>query len=64
MAEHQSKPETPSSGSGPALRGRRRTYDRPQILSREPLESMAATCTGKGAKAIGGKGNCGTPIKS
>ena len=64
MADPQSKPETTSTGLVSAPADRRKTYHRPQILSREPLESMAATCTGKGAKAIGGKGNCGGTIKS
>ena len=36
----------------------RKRYERPQIVSREPLESMAATCTGAGAKFVAGIGGC------
>jgi len=36
----------------------RKPYERPQIVSREPLESMAATCTGAGAKFVAGIGSC------
>jgi hypothetical protein len=56
VADHRTNPEASTPGPTPA--GRRKTYQRPQILSREPLESMAATCTGKNAKAINGVGGC------
>jgi len=40
----------PPSGSGqPPEGGPKKPYHRPRIASREPLEAMAATCTGAGA---------------
>ena len=56
MADHRTNPD--GSTPVPSPEGRRKTYQRPQILSREPLESMAATCTGKNAKAVGNIGGC------
>jgi hypothetical protein len=58
VADHRTNPEASTPVPSPE-RGRK-TYQRPQILSREPLESMAATCTGKNAKVINGIGGCKT----
>jgi hypothetical protein len=60
LADHRSNPEASSPGDAPPRDERRKAYHRPQILSREPLESMAATCTGKNAKAVSGIGGCKT----
>jgi hypothetical protein len=56
LAEHGPNigPTTGASPDGAA----RKPYSRPRILSREPLESMAATCTGAGAKFVPGVGGC------
>jgi hypothetical protein len=37
----------------PSERENKKAYHRPRIVSREPLEAMAATCTGAKAKAGG-----------
>jgi hypothetical protein len=58
VADQRPNPE--ASASAPRPEGRRKTYQRPQILSREPLESLAATCTGKNAKAVSNIGGCKT----
>jgi len=58
VADHRTNPEASTPVPVPSPEGARKTYERPQILSREPLESMAATCTGKNAKAISGVGGC------
>jgi len=60
LADHRPNPEASSPCFAPGPDGRRKTYHRPRILSREPQESMAATCTGKNAKAINGVGGCKT----
>jgi hypothetical protein len=41
MNNHQT---TPASERVTGLRGKRRAYERPRILSREPLEAVAAVC--------------------
>jgi hypothetical protein len=67
VADHRTNPEASTPVPVRSPEGRRKTYQRPQILSREPLESMAATCTGNNAKAISGVGGCkgsGSNIKS
>jgi hypothetical protein len=56
VADHRTNPE--ASTPVPTPERGRKTYQCPQILSREPLESMAATCTGKNAKAVSGVGGC------
>ena len=43
------RPRAAAPGGTPA----RKPYRRPRIVSREPLEVMAATCTGAKAKAGG-----------
>lgn len=60
MADHRPNPDASTPEPVPSPEGQRKTYQRPQILSREPLESMAATCTGKNAKAINNLGGCKT----
>jgi hypothetical protein len=46
MADSPLLPEGSDSGSAPPPgHPRKKTYERPRILSREPLEAMAATCT-------------------
>jgi len=58
VADHQSRPEAPALGSvPPAEELRRKPYHRPQILSRESLELMAAVCTGPRSKSAPGIGN-------
>jgi len=54
LAEQNLIPAGPPSGSvPPAEGGQKKPYHRPRIASREPLEAMAATCTGVGAvKAV------------
>ena len=42
MNSRQTKPESEDSAAGP--RRMRRRYERPRILSREPLEAVAAVC--------------------
>ena len=47
---------SPGSGSGSApggTGGRKKAYAPPRVISREPLEAMAATCTGARAKNVG-----------
>ena len=58
MADHRTNPDGSTPVPVPSPEEARKIYERPQILSREPLESMAATCTGKNAKAISGVGGC------
>ena len=46
--------QDPASEPGmPSEREPKKAYHRPRIVSREPLEAMAATCTGGKAKAGG-----------
>lgn len=47
-------PSTPKTENGSP----RKPYDRPRILSREPLEAMAATCTAS-ARGKANKSVCG-----
>ena len=51
MAESSSDPEIVAAGTPELVTvGLRKPYERPRIISREPLEAMAATCptTGRG----------------
>jgi hypothetical protein len=52
------RPAAEASPATAAAAGERKPYARPRILSRERLESMAATCTGAGAKFVAGIGGC------
>jgi len=52
------KPTTSAAMPADSAQAPRKPYERPQIVSREPLESMAATCTGAGAKFVAGIGGC------
>jgi hypothetical protein len=60
VSSQRPNPEASNPGSAPRPDGELKPYNRPQILSREPLESLAATCTGKNAKAVNGVGGCKT----
>jgi hypothetical protein len=42
MNSRQTKPGSEETAAGP--RGMKRLYERPRILSREPLEAVAAVC--------------------
>lgn len=54
MAEHERRaPVSADPATPPAKDGARRAYAPPRILSREPLEVMAATCTRPLGKAPG-----------
>jgi hypothetical protein len=62
MADHASKPPAGAAGSADSRDAQhRKPYERPRILSREPLEAMAATCTGARAKSVAGTGGCRNP---
>jgi hypothetical protein len=62
MADHASKPAAGAAGIADSRDAqRRKPYERPRILSREPLEAMAATCTGAKAKSVAGVGSCRSP---
>ena len=60
VADRSFVPQGTSADATRPPEKRRRPYLRPRILSREPLESMAATCMGTGAKAVAGLGGCQT----
>ena len=36
----------------------KKPYAKPEIVYQQPLEAMAAACTGSGSKAAGGLGGC------
>lgn len=51
MSDHQPPGADDGHETVPSTEARK-PYQRPQILSRERLEAMAAVCSGGGAKAV------------
>lgn len=55
MTDNTTQPKRPSADQANTTgsNSRKRRYERPRILSREPLEAMAATCVGGNGKVQG-----------